>query len=138
MNRTLLSEYSAKVSGLQQKIRELLETPFESPKVSFSYPLENSIGWLAIEKNYPIYVFGFGKKVIVVTEYYGREICDHFLQALIDDDFKDAFSGIDYITFHNNDPRDFACRFFPIIDDEYRIEYLRISESAVEIIETEE
>jgi len=108
---------------------------FSSQIITLSEPLENSVGWLSIEKNHPIYVFGIENELIVVTEYFGNEIGKIVLDAVND---VEQFVDVECFKLRRNDKRKLACRFVPIGEDDYKIEYLRIMSDRIEVIGVDE
>lgn len=110
-------------------------TEFSSSIYKLSEPLENSVGWLSIEKNHPIHVFGIENELIVVTEYFGNEIGKIVLDAVND---VEKFVDVECFKLRRNDKRKLACRFVPIGEDDYKIEYLRIMADKIEVIGVDE
>lgn len=114
---------------------EIKKEEFVSEIIPFSTALENSISWLSIEKKHPIYVFGIGKEIIVIPEYFGNEISEYVLEAV---NGEGNFVDVECFRIKRNEIRKLACRFAPIGDSDYKIEYLRIVDNNVEVIGVDE
>lgn len=134
--RSAEDEYDNALSALTQ---DFYNPPryisFSSHIIPFSNALENSVGWLSIEKNHPIHVFGIENELIVVTEYFGNEIGKIVLDAVND---VEQFVDVECFKLRRNDKRKLACRFVPIGEDDYKIEYLRIRSDKIEVIGVDE